>query len=99
MIRHVVLLEWNEKVTDAAVQAVTDSLASLPDQIAEIRSYQFGPDRGLNDRNADYALIADFNSEADFSTYVSHPAHVDLMKNLTGPILASFRSAQFVLPE
>ena len=98
MIRHVVLLSWNEKCTDAAVQAVTDGLAALPGQIPEIRSYQFGPDLKLNRRNADYVLVGDFESEEDYETYVSHPAHVDLMKNLTGPILDSFNAAQFELP-
>ena len=39
MIRHVVLLSWNEKCTDAAVQAVTDGLAALPGQIPEIRFF------------------------------------------------------------
>ena len=98
MVRHVVLLSWNDKVDDAAVQAVTEGLASLPDQIPEIRSYQFGPDLQLNNRNADYVLIADFDSPEDFNSYVPHPAHVDLMKNLCGPILESFRSVQFDLP-
>ena len=99
MIRHVVLLSWNDKVTDSDVQAVTDGLAKLPSQISEIRSYQFGPDQQINKQNADYALIADFDSTEDFKTYVSHPAHVELMNNLCAPILDSYRSAQFEQPE
>ena len=98
MICHVVLLDWNEACTDAAVQEVTDGLAALPGRIPQIRSYHFGPDLQVNDRNADYVLVANFENEADFRTYVDHPAHVALMKNLTGPILASFSSAQFELP-
>ncbi len=85
-------------MTDAAVQAVTDGLEALPSQIPEIRSYRFGPDLGKNRRNADYVLIGDFESSTDFETYVEHPAHVDLMKNLTGPMLASYTAAQFELP-
>ena len=73
-------------------------MATLPGKIPEIRSYQFGPDLRVNKRNAHYVLVADFESRAAFETYVDHPAHVDLMKNLTGPILASFSSAQFELP-
>jgi len=98
MIRHVVLLSWNEKCTDAVVQTVTDGLAALPGQIPEIRSFQFGPDLRTNKRNADYVLVADFESEADFNTYVGHPAHVEFMRDLTAPILASFTAAQFELP-
>ncbi|MBJ18690.1 MAG: hypothetical protein CL933_04625 [Deltaproteobacteria bacterium] len=63
-----------------------------------MRAYRFGPDLGTNKRNADYVLVGDFESRADFEIYVDHPAHVDLMTNLTGPILASFNSARFELP-
>jgi len=98
MIRHVVLLTWNENCTEAAVEAVTRGLAALPKQIPEIRSYRFGRDLGLGRKNADYVLVADFDSLEDFESYVPHPAHVDLLKNLTGPILDSFVSAQFEIP-
>jgi len=98
MIRHVVLLNWNEKCTDEHVQAVTEGLAALPAQIPQIRSYHFGPDLRKSRRNADYALIGDFDNEADYQAYVEHPAHVDFMKNLTGPILDSFTTVQFELP-
>ena len=40
-------------------------------------------------------LIADFENEADYQTYVGHPDHVALLEDLTGPILSSFRTAQF----
>ncbi|MBW2498498.1 MAG: Dabb family protein [Deltaproteobacteria bacterium] len=98
MIRHVVLLKWNERCTPAAVEAVTRGLAALPEQIPEIRSYQFGPDLQLGEKNADYVLIADFESAEDFERYVPHPAHVDLLKKVTGPILESFTSAQLEIP-
>jgi len=98
MIRHVVLLSWNEKCTDDSVQAVTDGLAALPGKIPEIRSYQFGPDVQIDRRNADYALIADFENEADYQIYVKHPAHIEFLKNVSGPILDSFSAARFELP-
>ena len=62
MIRHVVLLTWNENCPEAAVEAVTRGLAALPKQIPEIRSYRFGRDLGLGRKNADYVLVADFDS-------------------------------------
>ncbi len=33
MIRHVVLLNWNEKCAESAVQAVSEGLAALPGKI------------------------------------------------------------------
>lgn len=97
MIQHVVLLRWNEQADTAAIAAVTDALAALANKIPEIRSYRFGPDAGIYADNADYALIATFANEADLKTYVSHPAHLALLKQVTGPILESFSSAQFSL--
>ena len=98
MIRHVVLLHWNEGVTPTAVDAVTAALEALPAEIPEIRSYQCGPDLGIGRGTADYVLVADFETEDDFRTYVRHPSHVALMRDVTGPIMASFSSAQFQLP-
>ena len=95
MIRHVVLLSWNEEGTIAAVANVTEGLSKLPAQIPEIKSYCFGPDLELFKGNANYVLVADFESEEDFKSYVEHPAHQDFMKKVTGPIMASFHSAQF----
>ncbi len=97
MIRHVVLLSWNEKSDDEAVAAVTRGFADLPAQIPEIRAYTFGPDLQTDRRNADYVLVADFDDEEDFQTYSNHPAHIDFMKKLTFPILSSFKAAQFAL--
>jgi hypothetical protein len=98
MIRHVVMLSWNDKCNDEAVAAVTEGLAGLPAKIPQIRSYQFGPDVQIDRRNADYVLIGDFESEEDYQVYVSHPAHVEFMTKLTAPILDSFRAARFELP-
>jgi hypothetical protein len=97
MIRHVVLLNWAEGVSEAALEAVTDALGALPAKIPQIRSYRFGPDLGFTDQTADFVLVADFDTEEDFHDYVVHPAHVDLMKNVTGPIIESYGSAQFRL--
>lgn len=98
MIRHVVLLRWNEGVTESDVKAVSDALAALPGQIPEIRAYQFGPDLRVDEGNADYAVVGDFESTDDFRTYQGHPAHVALGRGVMGPIVASFQSAQFELP-
>ena len=97
MVRHVVLLSWNEKFDDEAVEAVTRGFADLPAQIPEIRAYTFGPDLQTDRRNSDYVLVADFDNEEDFQTYSNHPAHIDFMKRLTIPILSSFKTAQFAL--
>lgn len=95
MIRHIVLMKWKENTPDQAVQAVSDAFARLPQLIPEIRAYQFGPDLGIYPGNADYLLVADFDNQQDFKTYAKNPGHIELMKSVSMPIMASFNSAQF----
>lgn len=95
MIRHVVLIKWKEDTPDQAVQAVSDAFSRLPGLIREIRAYQFGPDLGLYPGNADYLLVADFDNQQDFESYASNQDHIELMKTVSMPIMASFQSAQF----
>jgi hypothetical protein len=94
MIKHVVLLSWKEGTTEEAVAAVTDGFARLRDEIDEIKVYEFGPDAGIYQGNADYVVIGEFENEAEFKTYVKHPKHQALLADVTGPILESFQSVQ-----
>ncbi|NQV05208.1 Dabb family protein [bacterium] len=96
MIRHVVALTWNEGASDSAVALVGEGFARLSREIPEIKSYSFGPDLAIFRGNADYGLVAGFESEEDFKTYVHHPSHQAFMREVTGPITASFMSVQFV---
>jgi hypothetical protein len=95
MIKHVVLLNWNDGVNGEAVAAVDSAFAKLHDEIPEIAGYEFGADAGFYRGNADYALVAEFRNEEDLRNYVTHPKHLALLKDVTGPILKSFQSIQF----
>lgn len=95
MIRHVVMLHWQPGTSAEAVTAVTEAFAKLPGLIPEIKLYQFGPDLGLFEGNADYVLVAEFDNEEDFKHYSSHPDHIELMSAVTMPIMASFNAVQF----
>jgi hypothetical protein len=95
MLTHVVLMTWKPGITADQVAAVGEGFARLAQDIPQIRSYRFGPDQGLYPGNADYALVAAFDSEADLRAYASHPLHRAFLKEVTGPLLASFSAAQF----
>jgi hypothetical protein len=88
-LRHVVLLKFQQGTTVEQRSALEQGLAGLPGAIPEIAGYSFGQDAGLDpDRNHDFTIVADFDSEAEYSVYASHPAHQKLIQELVKPILA-----------
>lgn len=96
MIKHVVLLKWKPGVSNKEIDRVTAGFQELERQIEEIACYSFGKDASIYRGNADYALIAEFSSEADLKAYVDHPRHQEFMREVTGPLLESFQSIQFI---
>ncbi|MEZ5143642.1 MAG: Dabb family protein [Acidimicrobiales bacterium] len=86
MVRHVVLFRWIDGATDEQLQAVVDGLAELRAAIAEIADYRYGPDLGVDDGTADFAVVADFATVADYETYRDHPAHRDFIARCIAPI-------------
>jgi hypothetical protein len=97
VIRHVVCLTWTADATEADRAAVAAALARLPDQIPEIRRYRFGPDVGLADGNADFAVVADFDDADAWHRYAVHPAHQAVLAQQIRPILAARSAVQFDL--
>lgn len=97
MIKHVVLLKFKQVLDDDQLLTLQHEFADLAAQIDEVKTYDFGPDMGFYRGNADYALVAEFNTQEDVDVYVQHPLHQAFLQNVAGPILASFMSAQFSL--
>lgn len=90
--RHTFLTRFTNDATDEQQQALLDGLSRLPDRIAGIRHHEFGPDLRLTDGSLDAALVAEFDSEADWREYTAHPAHVELVDELVRPMTdAAFR--------
>jgi hypothetical protein len=57
----------------------------------------FGPDLGVNEGNADFAIVADFDDADSYLAYRDHPAHVDVVKRSIAPISSQRRAVQFEL--
>jgi len=89
VLRHIVLIRFVDTATGEQRRTILDGLARLPEAIPEIRSYVFGLDAGLSEGNADLAVVADFDDEAAYRTYATHPVHVALMTEHIRPITAS----------
>lgn len=94
-IRHVVTFVFRDGTTTEEIAAITEGLESLPGVIPEIREYHVGPDLGLNDGNQQYAVTADFETEADYLVYRDHPAHLAVIAERIRPVLEARAAVQF----
>ena len=75
MLRHVVLIKFNDSASEEKIQALAEKLDALPAAIPELVSLVHGRDAGLSSGKYDYGVFADFNSAEDYRSYLTHPAH------------------------
>ncbi|MGH8991607.1 MAG: Dabb family protein [Acidimicrobiia bacterium] len=94
MFRHVVMVKFRDDATDEQKQALRDGLATMPEQIPEVRAYRFGDDAGLSPGNFDLVVVADFEDSDAFLTYRDHPAHQKLVADLLRPIITERAAVQ-----
>ena len=97
MLRHVALFRWKPEATAEDVSKVEGALHQLPAKIPWIQSYRFGRDLGVQDGNADFALVADFTDQEGLRSYANHPDHQAVIQNLIRPILAQREAIQYVI--
>ena len=95
MIRHVVVFTWKPGMTAEQVGEIATELRSLVTTIPTIRAYTCGPDLGITQGNADFAVAADFDDEAGFVSYRDDPRHRDIIQRLINPFVAQRFALQF----
>jgi Stress responsive A/B Barrel Domain len=95
MFRHVVLFTWQEGTTTEQAERVATELRTLPGLISEIRAYHVGQDAGLNPGNYEFAVVADFDTTADYLVYRDHPAHRAIITEHIQPLIASRAAVQY----
>lgn len=98
MFRHVVMLSFTDEATEQEKTALRAGLATMPEQIPEVRGYRIGEDAGLNPDNYDLVVVADFEDRAGFLAYRDHPAHQKLVADLLRPITARRAAVQHEWP-
>lgn len=97
MILHLVTFSWRPDVTNDDVVAIIEGLSSLPGQIPELLSYSFGPDLGLREGNADFAVAAVLESPETLPAYLGHPEHVRIIDKFIAPLIATRQAVQIQL--
>jgi hypothetical protein len=84
MLNHVVLMKFKPEVSDEDIRDLEKALEELPNQILEIKMYEFGRNTLQSDRSYDFALIALFANPGALERYQKHPDHL--------PVVAKVRS-------
>ena len=89
------MFRWSSTATDVQKEAVASALDELPGLIPAIHTYTHGPDLAIFDGNFDYAVAAEFRSADDVRTYIDHPAHQRVVKELLAEIRTDRAAIQF----
>lgn len=95
MIHHCVLFTFRRGADPSAVDALVEALRELPSRISAIRSYEVGTDLGLRDGNASLGVVATFDDEEGWQTYVDHPDHLAVIDRHVPPIVEGRQAVQF----
>jgi len=85
VLRHVVLIRFEEGTSAADIRKVENAFNALASKIDAIYDYEWGTDVSVDQRNQGYThcFVLTFLSEADRDTYQAHPAHQALVEMAT----------------
>lgn len=89
MFQHIGVLTLTDAATEADRTAIAEGLGSLLGRIDGLRSARVVFDAGIKEGNSDVLFVMSFDSRADWEAYSTHPAHVEVVKTVIGPVLAS----------
>ncbi|HEV2309042.1 MAG TPA: Dabb family protein [Acidimicrobiia bacterium] len=94
MLRHVAVFTWNEHATPAVLDEIVAALRALPGEIPELRAYHVGSDAGLDNANAAFAVVADFDDEPGWRAYMENPVH-RAVRDRMRPLVATRAAVQY----
>ena len=77
VLRHAVFFAFQEEATDEQITEVQQAFSNLPNEIEEIRDYEWGTNNSPENLNKGFthAFFVTFESEEDRAAYLPHPAH------------------------
>lgn len=102
MVKHIVLFKLktfgSEVEKQAKMNEIKTQLESLLRIIPELKSIHVG----LNINPAekwDVVLETEFNTLEDLNLYANHPKHVEISKNIIGPVKEDRACVDYTLPQ
>jgi hypothetical protein len=95
MLRHVVLLEFDDATPDGHLDAIAEQLRELPGLIPALRRYSVGKDLELAPGNAHLAVVAEFEDIDGYLSYRDDPTHRRIIDEQILPHLRTRSAAQY----
>ncbi|MDR1895929.1 MAG: Dabb family protein [Prevotellaceae bacterium] len=78
LLKHVVLFDFNDDLSDEQVREIETAFVNMPAQIEAIKTFEWGTDI-QTEKTATHpfthCFVFGFESEEGLKTYVDHPAH------------------------
>ncbi|MCZ6676226.1 MAG: Dabb family protein [Candidatus Poribacteria bacterium] len=89
MIEHIVLLKLKSDTTEEQIQALTDALLKMGEEIPGIEDISAGMNNSPEGKNHDftYGFIVRFRDEAARDAYLPHPVHRQVAGEYLRPIV------------
>lgn len=94
-VRHVVCFRFQPDTDAADIGAMHEALRSLGSRLDGVRTYELGPDVGVNTPSWDFAVSATFDDADGYLAYRDHPDHQAIIRELIDPITDQRVAVQF----
>ena len=97
MFVHNVFFKWKSGTSPAEIAQMAAALNTLPAKVSSIRRYTIGSNLGLSapEVSWDFAIFAEFDDEAGWRDYVSHPDHEKVRDEIVAPHIEQRATVQF----
>ena len=88
VLRHVVLFQFKDDVSDEDVETIVDEFGKLQEKIDTITGYEAGTNVSPENlaQGFTHCFMVTFADEAGRDAYLPHPAHMEFVKLLDGKI-------------
>jgi len=96
MFHHVVLFTWNDQVPAGHEKVAQAELQKYAATLDGLVTYFCGPNVGLTQGAADFAVTAVFENEAAWHAYDTADEHNRIRREVFGPYVAERKVIQFV---
>ena len=89
MITHIALFSWSDAVPAGHAERCTRELRQFASTLGGLVSYTCGPDAGLTEGAADFAVVAVFEDEAAWHEYDTADEHQRIRSELFRPYITT----------